>query len=176
MWYTHYGPKIKEQTDDHCSESTVDLYNKLLDVIPSYDENYNLSELRQRHMESEDVSEELENHFDSMFHEYACGNDNSPSLSASFTKTERKRYDPAVLLAYIHEAMITKTDPQWDYDNKTVLDLINALLNKDEESAITALKNYIHEEDIDLKPHDANKLIRVFNNTVDLSAILFLRN
>ncbi len=104
-------------------------------------------ELSNKYITSED-KHEVE--FDQYFHEYWIEHGRI-SLSAQFTKTARKRYDPAVLLTYIAAAILNWDKPSWDYDeeDETIKRLTEHLKWGETQHAQNVLLWYMDNEGID---------------------------
>lgn len=106
MWYTIYN-RGKELTP-----GIDELYDELLDTIkvPWGHSLLTIWKDSIGHAEDWELIPGVNGpSFDKYFHEYGRTDKWLPMLSNSFTKTARKRYDIAVMLAYTYNAVIS-----WD--------------------------------------------------------------
>ena len=138
MWYTHYN-------DAPITDSVNELYQELLKLIKT-DQWDTLYDLACRYLANED-KHEVE--YDAYFHEYSSTPNNKPSLSDQFTKTARKRYDPAVLLSYMVTAINEWLESAWDWNGNSTEKLIEHLKKWETQHAQNALLWYMDNEDIE---------------------------
>ncbi len=163
MWYTHYNDA------DVTNNRVVSLYRKLLWIIKSVSGKSNLLTLRDNCITKS--RSEYEEEFDENFHEIFKDKGGDPILYKNFTKTARKRYDPAVLLSYMAAAILDSKEPSWDYSEKSIQMLWRWLNNQCAQTAANWLLYYIEQESIciqELKDDDLDKRAwDMCNNTIE---------
>ena len=152
MWYTHYCSNLKTDLVD-------ELYEKLLDEIKT-DEWETLLNLIKKHEKDWKNQKEV----DEYFHDYAYNTEKwHMTLVEDFTKTARKRYDVAVLLAYLALHIIEWDELSWDWEDENVRPLEKHLALWNVNSAAFYLQEYIENEsiDIELSDEEAEKLVKL---------------
>ena len=153
MWYTQYNSW-------EITQETKELYTELLKVIFVKD----WPSLYHLWMASLVGGEPNIDHplFNNYFHEVARREEWLPCLSDSFTKTARKRYDIAVLLAYIHNAKQLNKPQNWDYSFRSCSDIKQGILEKNVELLTLWIIEYITSEEIDIGVDQIDIIVKTY--------------